>query len=63
MAARVLPRGRAAQASYVQSLLRAGAVGLGFGTGLRFAAVPVGVVAVGSGGVPPGSLSEPQPWR
>ncbi len=39
-----LPRGRAAQASYVQSLLRAGAVGLGFGTGLRFAAVPVGVV-------------------
>ncbi len=39
-----LPRGKGPQAQYVESLVRAGAVGLGFGTGLRFDAVPAGVV-------------------
>lgn len=39
-----LPRGKGPQAEYVESLVRAGAVGLGFGTGLRFDAVPAGVI-------------------
>ncbi len=39
-----LPRSRDLQAAYIARLRQAGAAGLGFGTGLRFASVPVGVV-------------------
>ena len=39
-----LPRSRELQAAYVARLRHAGASALGFGTGLRFASVPAGVV-------------------